>query len=474
MISGFILPRLFLQYYGSEINGLISSITQFLSFIVLLELGIGSVVQSALYKPLVKRDIKEISKIVRSAQTFFNKIVLYFLLYLSLLILIYPYFNDEFGWVFTVSLIVIIAVSSIAQYYFGITYQLLLFADQKSYVPQFISLIILILYNIISILLIVNGASIQIVKLAATIVFLIKPLALTTYTKRNYKIIKNIEITEEPIKQKWNGIAQHIAYFVVGNTDIILLTVFSNLTNVSIYAIYNLVLTGIKQFISALISGVQSLFGNMLANSEYLALQQRFMQFEWMMHTIVTLIYSCTAMLIVPFVNVYTKGIIDADYNQPLFGLLFTCSVAVYSLRLPYNILVLAAGHYKQTQTSSIIEMSINIVFSAVLVSKYGLIGVAIGTLIAMSYRTIYLAHYLSHNIIEYKFSCFIKHIIVDILIVTFIFLLSSNFTMSDTSYLSWLILAVKVFFSAIFISGIVNMLFNRIYVLSTLKGINK
>ena len=38
--------------FGSEINGLVSSITQFLSFISLLEGGLGAVVLAELYLPI--------------------------------------------------------------------------------------------------------------------------------------------------------------------------------------------------------------------------------------------------------------------------------------------------------------------------------------------------------------------------------------------------------------------------------------
>ncbi len=470
VVCGFILPRFFLQYYGSEVNGLIASITQFLSFIVLMELGIGAVVQSSLYKPLAIGDHKEISRIVKSAQQFFNKIAAVFLIYLSLLIVLYPSLNNTFSWAYTASLIVIIAISSIAQYFFGITYQLLLFADQKSYVPQFISIIVLILYTILSILMIINGASIHIVKLMAAIIFLIRPFLLNIYAKNNYQIVNDIQITEEPIKQKWNGIAQHLASFVLSNTDIVILSIFSSLTNISIYAVYNLVVTGVKQFITALIGGVQSLFGTMLANNEYADLRRRFLQFEWMLHTIVTLLFSCTAILIAPFVNVYTQGIIDANYNQPLFGILLTFSAAAYCLRLPYNIMVLAAGHYKQTQASAIIEMSINLVLSILLVSRFGIIGVAIGTLVSMTYRTIYLAYYLSHNIIDYNFNSFVKHVMIDLITVSIIFGITSNLNLRDINYLSWLMLGSKVFCVAVLTITIVNIFFYKDYALNSIN----
>ena len=56
IICGFILPRLILKAFGSEVNGLVNSITQFLGIISFLELGVGSVIQSSLYKPLADKD----------------------------------------------------------------------------------------------------------------------------------------------------------------------------------------------------------------------------------------------------------------------------------------------------------------------------------------------------------------------------------------------------------------------------------
>ena len=58
IISGLIVPRLLLSTFGSEANGLVSSLTQFLNYISLVEGGLGSVVLAALYLPLAKKTIK--------------------------------------------------------------------------------------------------------------------------------------------------------------------------------------------------------------------------------------------------------------------------------------------------------------------------------------------------------------------------------------------------------------------------------
>ena len=82
LICGFILPIYILAYFGSDVNGLVTSMTRFLSVISFLELGIGPVIQSNLYKPLADNDTDMISKIVVSAERFYRKIAFIFLVYI--------------------------------------------------------------------------------------------------------------------------------------------------------------------------------------------------------------------------------------------------------------------------------------------------------------------------------------------------------------------------------------------------------
>lgn len=472
IIFGFVLPRLFIQYYGSTIYGLTSSITQFLSVITLMELGIGAVVQSALYEPLAKKDNYGISEIVVSAEHFFRKIAFVFFIYTIALIFIYPSFiQGEEGIFFEASLIAIIAISSFAEYFFGMTYKLLLMADQKAFITLSTQSIVVVLNFIICIILMKLGTSIHIVKLSTVLVMLLKPVVQSIYVHRNYDLNKKIKLKSEPIKQKWNGVAQHMAYYVTNNTDTIVLSIFSTLENVSVYAVYNMIANGIRQLILTLSTGTQAMFGNMLANREYDELNKRFKKFEWSMHTIVVFMFSCVGVLIVPFISVYTKGITDADYYQPLFAILLTIAQGIYCIRLPYNTMVLAAGHYQQTQTSAIIEMLLNVIISIFLVFNFGLVGVAIGTLVALSYRTIYLAWYLSNNILKYKFSHFLRCISIDFLTVLIIVVLTYPLRLRDLSYGSWVILALKSTSIILAVVMLINFIFNRKYIFELLKG---
>ena len=66
--------EIILTNFGSSVNGLVSSLNQFLSYITLIEGGITGVVLANLYKPLVDHDDKKISAVLVTAKKFFNKI----------------------------------------------------------------------------------------------------------------------------------------------------------------------------------------------------------------------------------------------------------------------------------------------------------------------------------------------------------------------------------------------------------------
>lgn len=461
VICGIILPKLYMKYFGSELNGLVTSITQFLGFITLLEAGVGNVVQSSLYRPLAQKDDVEISKIIISSNRFFRKIALFLAVYIAGLMVFYPLLvSNQYDWVFTAALILIISISSFAQYFFGISYQMLLNADQKGYVRLVLQIVTIILNTVVCGILMSLGFSIHIVKLSTAAIFILRPLGMNLYVKRHFNLDLSLKFEGEPIQQKWNGLAQHIANVVLINTDVTVLTLFSNLINVSIYSVYHNVVYGIQNLVTAFTSGLQALLGDMYAKKERELLVSTFGRFEWLIHVLIEIAFGCTLVLIIPFVKVYTADITDANYINIPFAILITLAQASYCLRLPYNIMVMAAGHYKQTQVSAIIEAIINIVVSVSFVFRFGVIGVAIGTVAAMTYRSTYLAWYLSQNILNRNLFYYFKHVAVDVLVFALIYTICGAFPANISTYFEWIMLAIKYALLSILIIAVVNILF--------------
>ena len=88
IVYGFIVPVMIIKKFGSEVNGLISSIAQFLAYISLLEGGIGPVIKNALYKPLVEKNKEEVGNILGKANLFFKRISYVLLAYILFLCVI--------------------------------------------------------------------------------------------------------------------------------------------------------------------------------------------------------------------------------------------------------------------------------------------------------------------------------------------------------------------------------------------------
>lgn len=460
---GFIIPRFMITYYGSATNGLVSSVTHFLGFISFLEMGVGSVVRANLYKPLAERNEEQLSIIAKAASRFFRRIGIVFLVYICVLILIFPkYINSEFESLFSRSLILVISLSTLAQYFLGITYQLILDADQKVYVNQLLNVAVLILNTFFSVILMKHGGSIQVVKLCSSLVFIIRALLLCVFVTRHYGLKRNVKYKAEPLKQKWNGFSQHFASVINLNVDAAVLTLFSTLSNLSVYSIYYAVVNGINGMINATLIGFEAFFGSMIARNENTFLKESFSCIQVLIHGIVTIVFTITIIMIVPFVEVYTYGLTDTEYIVPFFGFILSMAYAVECIRIPYFLLIKAAGHFRETQLGIFISAIINIILSVVLVINYGLAGTAMGTLVSAAFSLLYCVFYLHRHIVYLELKSLIKMFFVDIaiLVVTAVICKKLSISMIQITYYGWIIMSLKVAVVTFLVGFVFNLVF--------------
>ncbi len=412
-ICGLILPRLILSHFGSTYNGIINSATQFLSFVSILRLGIAGSTRVALYKTLADNDHQKISGIVNATENYMRKIGLVIIAYIVVLAIIYPYISDTGVDRFTtVMLIIIIGAGTFAQYFFGITYQTLLNADQSSYIYYLISIFQTIANTIIAAILIYLGANILIVRSGSAVVFVTTPIILGIVVRRRYHIDKKAPLDKSGLKGRWDVMGISIANIIHDNTDIVVLTIFADIKIVSVYTVYYLVINGLKKLMNVFTNGMEPAFGNMLALGEMDAANRNMDIFEFLMYAFVSVVFSCTLVLILPFVRLYTAGVNDVNYIVPTFAYLAVIAMAVQCIRQPYLTIVQAAGHYRQTRNGAFVEAGINIGLSLALTFRYGLVGVTIGTLAANTFRTIQYIFYLRNNILNRSLKKVIKSLI--------------------------------------------------------------
>lgn len=443
ILQGLILPRLILSTFGSNINGLVSSINQFLSFFSVLEGGITGVLLAALYGPVAKRNNKKISEIICAANKFLKKLAFGFLAYTIILSIVYPFTTSKFSWIFTSSLVLIISITMFIQYYFTIMPQMLIRADNKVYVYNVVCLVFIILNVGLTFVCIRLFPEIHLIKFLSALAYIIQPVIMNHYTRKHFVIDKSVNADENIIKNRWNGFGINIANIITSNTDVIVLTLFSNLVTVSIYTIYYSIVNSLKNLIMSIGYGYQSLTGQQIANHETDKLNHYFNQYEFVIFNISGIAFSACISLIVPFIMIYTTGVKDANYQQPLFAFLICLALYVLSIREPYIVMTYNAGLFKETQNYAYIEAILNIVISIILVKAFGLIGVAIGTVISALYRYIATLLFLQKNVLNRRVWDSIKKLLI--YMIPFIISLAYGYHLinQQLSIIQWVIQAI-------------------------------
>ncbi|MBR3169301.1 polysaccharide biosynthesis C-terminal domain-containing protein [Candidatus Saccharibacteria bacterium] len=464
IISGFIIPRIILTTFGSEANGLISSLTQFLNYMALFEGGLSAVVLANLYKPLAERDMEKASQVVATTRRFYNKLAIGFVIYTLVLAVLYPIFTKSsfsFGYIALMTLI--LAINTFVRYAFSISLRLLLQADKKVYIISFTQIVVVILNILAFVILKDVWPNLHFMEFVSALVFLLQPIIYYLAVGKHLDIKKDAKPDKALLKSRWDGLGVSLATFVHNNTDVVVLTLFVGLKTVSIYSVYVFVTGHLKQLIQSFSSGITPTMGHLYAKKDEKGLNKLFDFYEYMTFVLTGFLFTVGGLLITPFVLLYTSNVTDANYDQPVFGIIILLAEAMFCLKEPFVNLAYVANKFKVVRKHAIIEAVINIVLSVILVFPLGLVGIAIGTLTAMTYRTMYHVIYAWKDLMKRSPRKFFEKMIVFgmaslICVVVCTWFLPLN----DLSVNNWLIHAV--FYAVIMAAliAIISIMFYR------------
>lgn len=213
----------------------------------------------------------------------------------------------------------------------------------------------------------------------------------------------------------------------------------------------------------------------MFAKEEYYKAKEEITIYQFIYFTIITIMYNLCLVLIIPFVQIYTNGITDANYYRPIFAILLTISEFIYAIKLPYELFINSVGHFKQTKKFSIIEASVNFLVSIILIRNFGLIGTTIGTIVAVTIKTILMVIYFSKNVLKREKIIDFKFILILIIQTVFIILIYTKLAdkILINSYYK-LIIAMIVIEIIIFVLVVgTNCILNKNIVKQFMKKIN-
>lgn len=398
MLIGMITPRLLLVAYGSEINGLVSSVTQFVSYFTLVQAGLSGASIYALYKPLADKDEKKISAIVTATRNFYFRSGLIFVGLLTGLAMIYPLFvqTDKLKPVMVSVLIFVIGFGSIIDMFLLAKYTALLSADQRNYVLSIGSTISTLLNFAIVVYMTSIRANIVLMKTVAMASVGARSIFLFIYSRKKYPYVNFKEKPDySALSRRWNAMFLQILSIIQKGSPTVLLTFLAKLTEVSVYSVYNMVMTGLSGLLDIFISGLSASFGDIISRNEIKTLQKTYQDFECAYYGLITIVYSVGIGCITPFIRIYTDGISDVDYLRPILGVLFMLNGFLYNLKTPQGMLVISAGLFKETQIQNTIQALLIIIPGFILTPKYGVVGILIAMILSNLYRDIDLLFFI-------------------------------------------------------------------------------
>ena len=447
-VLGFVQNRYFVQYMGLETLGMMKLFSQLLAYLNIVEMGIGSASAFALYKPLAEKDYKNTSIIVNTIEDIYNKIAILLMILGVLCIPTIPFFMQISNFSNEINFYWILYVLNTISTYLFIKYVILFTANQEFLYVRTIQSCSIIAFKILQIFCIIKYHSFFIYIILLIFDNLTQWIFFKFHYKKKYLFIVKTKEKFTGIKNDIKNLFWHkIGGLVVFNTDLILISKFTSLEIVGIYASYQMIISVLKTIVDILTSVLSPKIGNFIAKHTKIEIYNNFKKINIFYCLIATIFTYCMYILINSFVILWL--------GETMLLNNFTIGLVCFNLWVNLFRGILdrfkeGAGFFDDIK-APILESIINLIVSIILGLKMGLDGVIIGTIIS---NIIVILIYKPILVFE---RCFDKNrkeyakvygnylILVTISLVSLNFIIKPFIQENITSWLSWIIYAIKI-----------------------------
>lgn len=392
-VSGMLLPSAIILNYGSAINGLVCSLQQIIQHLTLLEGGLAGAAVFALYKPLADNDSVQVSRILTSARKQYSRIGKVFIVLILALSVIYPRLIADVGyprWVVS-ALFCLIGINGATQFLYIGKFKVLLNASQNNRYVVLLNALSTCLFSVIIVLASYSRMHVVAAVLFGCTAYVVRALGFHLVVRKLYPqyTFENTDADYKLENQREVFIQQLLSMTIMNASTLILSFSKTDMAEISVFTVYNMVLTAVLMLTNAVHNGVSASFGDLISRNDIKKLQDAYVQYEILYQVFWTLVFSCTSVLYLPFISLYTGRFTDAVYIRPDLCVLFSILGAVWSVRIQQSVLIVAAGKFKEIQRNSIVETVLAVFLAIVGMVLGGLEGMLLGRCLGAIYRMI-------------------------------------------------------------------------------------
>ena len=450
LILQFFSRKIFLDYLGSEILGLNTTVQNLLGFLSIAELGIGVAVASNLYKPIHDHDKQAINDIVSIQGWLYRRIAYIIMAGALILMCFFPkiFAKAEVPLWYAYGSFAALLISSLLGYFVNYK-QIVLSADQKEYKITYcvqgvkVSKIIL---QILAIRFLNDGYLYWLIieaLMAALTSFVLSATVKKEYSWLNTTISKGKELQKSypnVIKRTKQAFFHRIGSLVLYQTTPLVIYAYVSLSLVAIYGNYLLIFTGLTSLMSSLLNGITAGVGNLVAEGD----SNKSVGIFWEL-TAVRMWLAVTMILTFYFMgDSFITLWVGKEYILPESAFIFMLLTLFIQLTRTHDAFRSAFGLY-QDIWAPIIEAGLNLGLSIIFGKYWGLTGILAGVFISqVIIMRIWAPFFLFKNGFHIPFIKYIakycNYIIILLCAVTVVmFIVNKAITTEACSYLQWL-----------------------------------
>ena len=403
-LLAFLAPRFIIMYYGSEINGLNTTILQIVRVLTLLQAGICTASIFELYKPIANKDYEEVSRKLSEANQYLTKVgILFFTLNSITALLAALLIDTEIKSEYVFISFIIIGIKYGFDIIFTSKFNILFTAVEKRRYYSIGLLIEQVIYYIL--LFIILFLNLHFILMFNCL--LIGCIAKILYFNKIYEKKFSYKITKEKTKlnkipsRKYSMINE-IAHSASNASVTIIVSFMYGLKEASVFSVYFIVIKLMNMISEAMYSAFAPTYGNKCACSDTPNSNEMFIWFQTLFVTVNTIIYMCVAVLIIPFVKIYMAGAADTDYINKVLAIAMVFYGVFYCYRIPHNVLVSTHGLFKETYMQTAIAAPITIILSCLFGTiniSYILIGPILFNIANLFYQQLKLKQMIPVNL---------------------------------------------------------------------------
>ena len=387
VLLGFLSRKVFINSLGVEYLGINGLLTNVLSMLSLVEWGIGSTMLFSLYKPLAEKDTCKIAALMQVYKKIYRYLAILVLLMSTVL---YPFINIFIKDVENVPYIGVVysifVMQNLISYLFTYKFSLMN-ADQKGYILNSINTVFYILVTIIKIFILMRYSNYILFLSIDIVTTLIRNMISSVIIDKRYSFLKDMKSceldseTKVDLIQRFKSVMLHkIGAYCVFATDNLLISALVNVKTVGIYSNYTMIIQQLEALIQSVFTGINASVGNMIAvesqDKSYSVFKVMFL-INFYIYSIATIfLYN----LIEPFIGWWLGP------GLTIGGMTFNIVILnffINGMRTSINITKTTAGLVNEDRYVPLIEAGINLSASIALASKWGLIGIFLGTTIS-------------------------------------------------------------------------------------------